>query len=108
MTTSQPLPAGNGQEDRQHPIDVTELERLREAVRVSEDGSPVELDDAQSGIFLRELFRQAPSPIVVFRGKDHVFDMANEAYFSASSMKSPKPTGRRRRCAKARTGCRKA
>jgi diguanylate cyclase (GGDEF)-like protein/PAS domain S-box-containing protein len=84
----------------QHPIDVTELERLREALRTPADGVPVELDDAHSGIFLRAqkvheanqllkadsdrlraLFKQAPSPIVVLRGKDHVFDMANEAYF---------------------------
>ncbi|HYC41989.1 MAG TPA: EAL domain-containing protein [Noviherbaspirillum sp.] len=84
----------------QHPIDVTELERLREALRSSADGAPIELDDAQSGIFLRaqkvheanqllkadsdrlrELFKQAPSPIVVLRGKDHIFEMANEAYF---------------------------
>ena len=83
----------------QHPIDVTELERLRETVRASE-GSPLELMPAQSDIFrraqsvhetnlllkadsdrLRVLFEQAPSPIVVFSGPDHVFEMANDAYY---------------------------
>ncbi|MBG9386860.1 PAS domain-containing protein [Caenimonas aquaedulcis] len=29
---------------------------------------------------LRELFRQAPQPIALLRGPDHVFDIANEAY----------------------------
>ncbi|WP_420476966.1 EAL and GGDEF domain-containing protein [Noviherbaspirillum sp. ST9] len=84
----------------QHPIDVTELQRLREALHTPEDGLPVELGDAQSGIFLRaqsvheanlllkadserlrDLFKHAPSPLVAFRGKDLVFDMANDAYF---------------------------
>lgn len=31
---------------------------------------------------LRELFRQAPAPIALLRGPQHVFDIANEAYLS--------------------------
>jgi len=77
----------------QHPIDVTELETLREAAK------DLKLLPQVSGIFvraqsvheanlelkaesdrLRELFSQAPSFIAVVRGPEHRFEMVNEAY----------------------------
>jgi two-component sensor histidine kinase len=84
----------------QHPIDVTELQRLRDAVHDAEQerltGVP---GPAQSGIFrraqavheanrslqaererLRRLFQQAPGFMCVLRGPDHRFDLANDAY----------------------------
>ncbi|HYD94399.1 MAG TPA: EAL domain-containing protein [Noviherbaspirillum sp.] len=83
----------------QHPIDVTELEQLRDAARGLHEGE-LDLVPAQSGIFIRaqnvheanlqlqadserlhELFEKAPSPIAVLTGKEHVFELANEAYF---------------------------
>ena len=83
----------------QHPIDVTELQRLREAVRDTEQGRPPEPAPAQSGIFeraqavhetnrwlqaeserLRRLFQQAPGFMCVLRGPDHRFELVNDAY----------------------------
>jgi diguanylate cyclase (GGDEF)-like protein/PAS domain S-box-containing protein len=89
----------------QHPIDVTELQQLRDlSHRLQEPGSLdpdlIELVAAQSGIVdraqsvheanlalkadsdrLRALFQQSPSPIMVMTGKEHVFELVNEAYY---------------------------
>lgn len=85
----------------QHPIDVTELGRLREFVRLArgKDEESLNLVAAQTGIFdcaqsvyeanlalkadserLQRLFEQAPSPIAVMAGKAQVFELANEAF----------------------------
>ena len=83
----------------QHPIDVTELGRLRQSVAASGAQGLAVLSDAQSGIFdrarsvaeenlvlkaeggrLRDLFAQAPSFMAVLRGPDHRFELTNEAY----------------------------
>ncbi|TWI66193.1 PAS domain-containing protein [Pseudoduganella lurida] len=79
----------------QHPIDVTELERLREATR---GVVPLALVPEQTGIFARAqdvyetnlslnadidrlqmLFQQAPSFMAVLRGPDHVYELVNDA-----------------------------
>ena len=83
----------------QHPIDVTELKRLRDAVESEEEGRRLRLEAAQSGIFgraravheanrslkaegerLRLLFEQAPGFMCVLRGPEHRFELANAAY----------------------------
>lgn len=80
----------------QHPIDVTELERLKEVVPV---GIDLALRSEQALIFeraqkvaqnnlalkaeseqLRNLFEQAPSFMAVLRGPEHRFELANAAY----------------------------
>ena len=80
----------------QHPIDVTELERLKEA---TPDQVDLSLRPEQTRIFeraqavfesnlalkaesdqLRSLFAQAPSFMAVLRGPDHRFELANPAY----------------------------
>jgi PAS domain S-box-containing protein len=82
----------------QHPIDVTELERLKEAVPNS---NALALRPEQTGIFeraqavyesnlalkgesdrLRALFLEAPSFMAVLRGPAHRFELANQAYES--------------------------
>ncbi|MFC0679393.1 ATP-binding protein [Lysobacter korlensis] len=81
----------------QHPIDVTELERLRQA-QDCEDTKRA-LEPAHSRIFdraqavheanlalkadsdrLRSLFELAPSPIAVLSGPDLVIELVNEAF----------------------------
>ncbi|MDX7952296.1 PAS domain-containing protein [Lichenihabitans sp. Uapishka_5] len=81
----------------QHPIDVTELNLLREAAS-HVDGTS-RLADAQGGIFarartvaeenltlkaesdrLRDLFVQAPGFMAILRGPDHRFELTNCAY----------------------------
>lgn len=81
----------------QHPIDVTELERLRESSTVAA-GDPLALVPAQSGIFARAqhvyetnltlqadvtrletLFQQAPSFMAVLRGPEHIYELVNDA-----------------------------
>lgn len=81
----------------QHPIDVTELEQLREATRDAAD-TPLNLLPSHSGIFkraqdvfeanlnlladvdrLQTLFEQAPSFMAVLRGPNHIFELANAA-----------------------------
>jgi PAS domain S-box-containing protein len=81
----------------QHPIDVTELERLRDAERDA-SARPLDLQPAHSGIFkraqsvyeknltlladvsrLQSLFAQAPSFMAVVRGPDHVYELVNHA-----------------------------
>ena len=82
----------------QHPIDVTELERLRDALGVSSGNGSILLDPTHSGTFtraqsvhganlvlkaeidrMRALFAQAPSFMAILRGPEHRFDLANEA-----------------------------
>jgi PAS domain S-box-containing protein len=97
--THSPIFGSDGEVDYvlQHPIDVTELERLREVTRhVSE--TPLALVPAHSGIFkraqdvyeanlslladvdrLQSLFKQAPSFMAVLRGPNYVFELANTA-----------------------------
>ena len=76
----------------QHTVDVTELTQLRKAAR--EPGLEVEsgvLERAgrvagqnlallREREYLRSLFAQAPSFMAVLRGRNHVFELANEAY----------------------------
>ena len=83
----------------QHPIDVTELERLREIAGGSDDQGGVQLAPAHSGIFsraqsvyeanlilkaesdrLRALFAQAPGFMAIVRGPEHRFELTNKAY----------------------------
>ncbi|MCJ2050097.1 PAS domain S-box protein [Methylobacterium sp. J-070] len=83
----------------QHPIDVTELQRLRDAVGNVEGAGDLNLQPAQSRIFdrarsvheanlalkaesdrLRDMFRQAPSFMAVLREADHRFELTNDAY----------------------------
>ena len=86
----------------QHPIDVTELQRLRDAVHETGHGRPPSGPapaPAQSGIFrraqavhetnrwlqaesgrLRQLFQQAPGFMCVLRGPEHRFELVNNAY----------------------------
>ncbi len=83
----------------QHPIDVTEMQRLRDSVRDAEKDRGPDLDPAQSGIFtrartlqeanwrlqaegdrLRGMFEQAPGFVCMLHGPDHRFGMANDAY----------------------------
>jgi len=80
----------------QHPIDVTQLERLRE---MAGPQAPADLRPEHSGIFsrartaqeryltlqqeverLRELFSQAPGFMAVLRGPEHRFELTNRAY----------------------------
>jgi two-component sensor histidine kinase len=74
----------------QHTQDVTEIQRLKDvafAGRVPTAASMLgdevlgraELVQAQS-LQLRQLFMQAPSFIAVLRGRDHVFELVNNAY----------------------------
>lgn len=86
----------------QHPIDVTELERLREVTRHAAD-TPLDLVPSHSGIFkraqdvyeanlgllanvdrLQSLFQQAPSFMAVLRGPEHFFELANAAMVELS------------------------
>ena len=83
----------------QHPIDVTELQRLRVAARYTGEERRLQMEPAQSGIFgraeavyqanlslhaegdrLRGLFEQAPGFMCVLRGPEHRFELANAAY----------------------------
>ena len=82
----------------QHPIDVTEVERMRSAARAGDEGDEGELLAARSGLFsraehvyqqnltlqadverLNALFQQAPSFMAVLRGPEHVYELVNEA-----------------------------
>jgi PAS domain S-box-containing protein len=83
----------------QHPIDVTELERLRDLERKPGQNGKLNLEAAHSGIFdraqsvyrtnlalkaevetLEAMFRQAPSFMAVLRGPQHYFEIANPAF----------------------------
>lgn len=99
-----PVMGANGEVEfvLQHPIDVTELERLREVTRHAVD-APLDLVPSHSGIFkraqevyeanlglmadvdrLQSLFQQAPSFMAVLRGSEHVFELANAAMVELS------------------------
>jgi PAS domain S-box-containing protein len=76
----------------QHTVDVTELTQLRKAARkrdfrvesdILERAGKVagqNLALLQEREYLRSLFAQAPGFMAVLRGRDHVFELANEAY----------------------------
>ncbi|MHB8283561.1 MAG: PAS domain-containing hybrid sensor histidine kinase/response regulator [Caulobacteraceae bacterium] len=83
----------------QHPIDVTELERLRDAVQAADSDERAALAPVHSVIIerassvqetnlqvkaeanrLRELFAQAPSFMAIVSGPEHRFELVNEAY----------------------------
>ena len=84
----------------QHPIDVTEIERMRGERRHTDDSTMLA---ARSGLFsraehvyrqnltlqadverLNALFQQAPSFMAVLRGPDHVYELVNEAVVELS------------------------
>jgi signal transduction histidine kinase len=102
--THSPVFGANGEVEfvLQHPIDVTELERLREVTRHIVD-APLDLVPSHSGIFkraqdvyeanldlladvdrLKSLFQQAPSFMAVLRGPEHFFELANGAMVELS------------------------
>jgi PAS domain S-box-containing protein len=86
----------------QHTVDVTELQRLRQTVRaagVTRDPA-VLADQMEAGVLqrarlvqetnttldaerrhLRRLFEQAPGFVAFLRGPEHVFELANPAYY---------------------------
>ena len=83
----------------QHTTDVTELQRLREEVRLSRAATGLTIEQLQEGVlsraaavqqrvqalsaehrFLTDLFEQAPGFIAVLRGPRHLFTLANQAY----------------------------
>jgi len=99
--THTPVLDGNGEVSLvlQHPIDVTELQRLRDAARYAGEERRVQLAPTQSGIpdraravqevnlslrteseRLRALFRQAPGFMCMLRGPEHRIELANAAY----------------------------
>jgi len=98
--THTPVLDGNGVVSLvlQHPIDVTELQRLRDAARYAGEERRVQLAPTQSGILgrarvvqevnlslraeseqLRALFQQAPGFICMLRGPEHRVELANAA-----------------------------
>jgi PAS domain S-box-containing protein len=88
--------AGDVEAVLQHPVDVTELERLKEVAPAARDldlrPEHVRIferarESSQSSLALRaeseqlrRLFAQAPSFMAVLRGPEHRFDLANQAY----------------------------
>ncbi|TZF90686.1 PAS domain-containing sensor histidine kinase [Cognatilysobacter lacus] len=91
--------AGNVTAVMQHTMDVTEVHRLREAVRRAREATGVTQDQLQTGVLLRaaevqrdnvrlsarlsfldDLFDKAPGFMAVLRAPDYVFEIANEAY----------------------------
>jgi PAS domain S-box-containing protein len=83
----------------QHTTDVTELERLREEVRLSRAMAGPTTAQLQEGVmaraaavqqrvqalsaehrFLTDLFEQAPGFVAVMRGPRHVYTLVNDAY----------------------------
>lgn len=83
----------------QHPIDVTELQHLRNALEQAGDAAAPNLVPAHSGIFSRaqrvyesnlapqaerdrltEMFAQAPGFMAVLRGREHRIELANPSY----------------------------
>ncbi len=86
----------------QHTVDVTELQQLKQAVRAAEvardeASAPVQMEagvlhrarivqaanrmlDAERR-HLRRLFEQAPGFMCFLRGREHVFELANKAYY---------------------------
>ena len=99
--TYTPVLDGNGEVSLvlQHPIDVTELQRLRDATRYAGQERRIQSALAQSDILgrawvvqeanlslraegerLRALFQQAPGFMCVLRGPEHRIELANAAY----------------------------
>ncbi|WP_261925929.1 PAS domain-containing protein [Methylorubrum sp. GM97] len=87
----------------QHPIDVTELERLREVVQRVGDATVPALIPAQTGIFERarsvyadnlvlraererqqHMLQQMPGFVCLLTGPDHVYEYVNDAYLAIS------------------------
>ncbi|GAB2507236.1 PAS domain-containing sensor histidine kinase [Lysobacter humi (ex Lee et al. 2017)] len=83
----------------QHTTDVTEVQRLREAVRRARESTGLTAEQLEGGVlsraaavqrdnvrlsarqaFLIDLFEQAPGFMAVLRGADYVFELANVAY----------------------------
>ncbi|MFL5353705.1 response regulator [Archangium sp.] len=86
----------------QHTVDVTELQRLKQAMRAAEVAREpaVPAEQVEAGILqrarlvqetnttldaerrhLRRLFEQAPGFVAFLRGPEHVFELANPAYY---------------------------
>ncbi len=71
----------------QHTVDVTELHKLRqlrEEVRVVERAGVVQarnLDLEEQTERMRRMFEQAPGFVALLDGPDHVFQLANDAYY---------------------------
>ena len=82
----------------QHPIDVTELERLRDAARATEKDEPIALMPAHTGILdraqtvfeanlalkadirrLQAMFQQAPGFIAITHGPEHIYQLVNDS-----------------------------
>lgn len=82
----------------QHPIDVTELERLRDAVRNPDRDKPIALVPTHTGIFdraqtvfeanlalradlqrLQAMFQQAPGFMAVTHGPEHIYQLVNDS-----------------------------
>jgi PAS domain S-box-containing protein len=83
----------------QHTMDVTEVHRLRQAVRTAREATGLTQEQLEAGVlsraaavqrdnerlsaqldFVDDLFAQAPGFMAVLRGSDYVFERANEAY----------------------------
>ncbi|GAB6196775.1 PAS domain-containing sensor histidine kinase [Lysobacter xanthus] len=83
----------------QHTMDVTEVHRLREALRAARDATGLTREQQEGAVlsraaavqrdndrlsarlsFLDDLFDQAPGFMAVLRGPDLVFEIANDAY----------------------------
>ena len=86
----------------QHTVDVTELQQLKQALRAAEVALDASIPTAQveEGVFrraqvvqeanrmldaerrwFRRLFEQSPGFMAVLRGPQHVFELANDAYY---------------------------
>ncbi|HJV75789.1 MAG TPA: EAL domain-containing protein [Noviherbaspirillum sp.] len=78
----------------QTPIDVTELHALRRALQATHSSTGSSAAEGPSQLLetanrmldteishLRTLFAQAPGFVYIVRGPQHVFEMANEAYY---------------------------
>ncbi|QRN98214.1 response regulator [Archangium violaceum] len=86
----------------QHTVDVTELQRLKQAMRAAEVARDVALpsEQVEAGVLqrarlvqeanrnldaerrhLRRLFEQAPGFVAFLRGRDHVFELVNPSYY---------------------------
>jgi PAS domain S-box-containing protein len=83
----------------QHTMDVTEVHRLRAALRAAREATGLTQEQLEGGVlsraaavqrsnerltaqldFVEDLFAQAPGFMAVLRGPDYVFERANEAY----------------------------
>jgi len=83
----------------QHTVDVSELEELKASLRAEQGAARVSAEQLEAGVLwrartiqernqsldgelrhLRRLFAQAPGFICFLRGREHVFELANDAY----------------------------